>query len=257
MDRRDRLRDGLPLERAASRQQLVQHAPERPDVGAPVHVRRSARLLGAHVGRGAEDDVAGRLERRLHLGRIDVPIAGNESLGQPEVEDLDLAFRGDLDVRRLEVAVHDAAVVRRRDAASDLARQLQRLFDTRRLSSEALLQGLSVDVLEDEERLPGVLLEPIDGGDVGVVERGKHTRFALEPRQRHRIAHHLGREELDRDRAMEHRVLGAPDDAHPAFSQLGEQLVVRDGRARFHHSDTLEGSILHAEPSIPGGAADG
>ena len=56
-NRRNRVRDGLARKRGASRQHLVQHAPERPDVGALVD-GLTARLLRAHVGGRAEDRAA-------------------------------------------------------------------------------------------------------------------------------------------------------------------------------------------------------
>ena len=53
-DRADRVGDRLARERRPSGEQLVEHAAERPDVRAFVH-GAAARLLRAHVGRGAED----------------------------------------------------------------------------------------------------------------------------------------------------------------------------------------------------------
>ena len=62
-DAGERIGDRRCLERAASRQHLEQHTPERPDVRALVD-RQAARLLGAHVGRRAENaSVRGAAER--------------------------------------------------------------------------------------------------------------------------------------------------------------------------------------------------
>ena len=57
---RDRVRDGLTGKREAAGQHLVEHAAERPDVGALVDAL-TARLLRAHVGGGAEDRAVARL----------------------------------------------------------------------------------------------------------------------------------------------------------------------------------------------------
>ena len=53
----------LALEGRAAGEHLVEHAAERPDVGAAIH-RLPARLLRRHVGGGAEDDAGLRHGRR-------------------------------------------------------------------------------------------------------------------------------------------------------------------------------------------------
>ena len=54
-DRGHRVGHGFPIERLPAGQHLVEDAAKGPDVGALVD-RPAARLLGAHVGRGAEND---------------------------------------------------------------------------------------------------------------------------------------------------------------------------------------------------------
>jgi len=54
-DRRQRVGDGLARKRPLARQHLVEHAAERPDVGALVE-DMPAHLLGAHVGGGPQQD---------------------------------------------------------------------------------------------------------------------------------------------------------------------------------------------------------
>jgi hypothetical protein len=90
--RRDRLRRERPL----AQQQLVQHDPEREQVGAAVH-RGSLELLGRHVG-GAADDHAGAGELRDLV----------EATGDPEIGEQHPPVGGQHHVGRLDVAVHDA-----------------------------------------------------------------------------------------------------------------------------------------------------
>jgi hypothetical protein len=104
-------------ERQRVREQLVQDDAQRVDVGARVHVvRDEVGLLRAHVLEGA-DDLALLGERRARR----VPLV--QRARDAEVDDLRLrqavAF-GDEDVRRLEVAVDEALVVRVLHALADL-----------------------------------------------------------------------------------------------------------------------------------------
>ena len=105
---------------------LEQHAAERPDVGAPVD-RRAARLLGAHVGRGAEDHARAGSRRRVMVGEFDEvgvePASDRIALGEAEVEHLHRARGREHDVAGLEIAVDDAALVRRLDRRGDLDRR--------------------------------------------------------------------------------------------------------------------------------------
>ena len=52
-----------------------------------------------------------------------------------------------------------------------------------RASRDALGQRLALDQLEHEETLAVGLLEPVDGADMRMVERGEDLRFAPEPRE--------------------------------------------------------------------------
>jgi hypothetical protein len=63
-----------------------------------------------------------------------------------------------------------------------------------------------------------------------VVEGGDGLRLALEPLPSFR-RRHLSRKDLESDLAVELRVLGEIDLAHPALSELLEDAVVRERRA--------------------------
>jgi hypothetical protein len=153
-DRREDLGHVLACERGVTREHFVQQAPERPDVGLPVD-RPPFRLLGRHVGGRAEDDAllrrrqaecrrlreAGRRARRLALERF----------GEAEVEHLHAPLGRHLHVRRLEVAVDDALLVRRVERAGDLDRDRERLVDRQRPLRDPLGERLAFDQFEDEE----------------------------------------------------------------------------------------------------------
>ena len=178
------VRDRLAVEEPAAGQHLEQHDAEGPDVGALVD-GLAPRLLGGHVGGGAEDQ-AGRgagagQGRRLRQGgraageRVVVSAPG---LGEAEVEDLDLALRGQLDVRGLEVAVHDALLVGLLEGLGDLHRDGDRFVDGDRPPLQPLREVLAFHQLHGDEvdRSPTIearALEAVEVRDVRMVQGGE------------------------------------------------------------------------------------
>ena len=116
----------VALEWTAAGQHLVEHAPERPDVGSVVD-RLTARLLRTHIRRRAEHASVRRAVERAgasewHRGLL------RDRFRQAEVEH----FRAQIvrqaqpslqhDVGRLQVAVDDRFLVRGDERVGDLAR---------------------------------------------------------------------------------------------------------------------------------------
>ena len=106
-------------ERRLARDQLVEHAAERVEVGARRHLA-AERLLRRHVRDRADEHAVHRQPRLL------------ERDGEPEVADLGRAVGGEPDVAGLEVAVDDAVRVRVREPAADALRDLQRALERQR-----------------------------------------------------------------------------------------------------------------------------
>jgi hypothetical protein len=79
-------------------------------------------LLGGHV--------FGRADHRAGLRR---PTIAGGDLCDAEVEDLDRARRGDEQVRRLEVAVHDAGVVEHMQSAQGVGQPRAHRADRQRV----------------------------------------------------------------------------------------------------------------------------
>ncbi len=237
----------------------MEHDAERPDVG-PLVDRASARLLGAHVGRGAEDDaelgaVRGRHRRRVHERRRAGEVRGGRGarrvhrLGEAEVEDLDLAVRRELDVPGLKVAVNDPLLVRRLERLGDLAGDGQGLLERDRPALQSLGEVFALDELHHERADAVRLLEAVDRGDVRVLKLGEELCLALEAGEALGVGgEHLG-EDLDGDLALQLRVGRAVDDPHPALAEGAGDLVGAECRADLHESPRASRSSRAATPA--------
>jgi hypothetical protein len=75
-------------------------------------------------------------------------------------------------------------------------------------------------------------LQPVDGRDVGVIERRQRLRFAGEPSKPVGITGEGLGQDLQRDVAIELRVAGTVHLAHPAGAEGGENLVRAEARTR-------------------------
>ena len=180
-----------------ARHHVVERGAEAVDVVARVG-RLSERLLETNVRRCARDDgggaVAGRLIDRDGLvgDHVDGLLAG-DVLGQAPVDEGCLAARTDQDVGRVDVAVDDAALVRRGLCLGDrheVGDELDPLAGARPAVlflgfgqlGQHLAQRSPLDPLEHAERRPLVALaELVDGDDRRVLQASQHQRLAAQP----------------------------------------------------------------------------
>ena len=126
----------------------------------------------------------------------------------------------------------DALLVRRVERIGDLLR------DRRRASSI----GIAPRAIRCERSspstssitsavTPAVLFEPVDCGDVRMVQGREHFRFALKPCETIVISGNRGRQDLDRDLAFQLRVRCTIHLPHAAFADLRDDFVDAETRA--------------------------
>ncbi len=208
-------------------------------------------MLGAHVSGRAEQYALLRHLRRERRGQGHaggVLGIGLPRLGEPEVEDLDLAVGRDHDVRRLQVAMDDPLGVGRLESVGDLQRDAQGLFERESTSPETRGQILALGQLHGDEVGPAVVAHLVDAGDVGMVQGGEHLGLALEAGEPLGVLGEGGRQHLDRHLATELGVLGAVDLSHAAFTELGGDLEVRQRLADQDEGDFIPASVEQAGP---------
>ena len=151
--------------------------------------RTALRLLGREVLRGAHD--------RARLGHV-----RGTGAGDPEVGDLGAALVVDHHVLRLEVAVHDPALVREASAAQDLHREVDRdrLGSSGPRSRTTSLSVRPVDVLHRDVVGAVPLAAVVDADDVRVLQPGGGRRLAAEALDELRVLGEAAVQQLERDR---------------------------------------------------------
>ena len=90
------------------------------------------------------------------------------------------------------------------------------------------VERLAVDLFHRDEVEAVRRADVVDRDDVRVVQRGSRLRLPDEATSAFRVRDRSRRKELDGDGAIEPRVNGAIDDAHPAFAELVDDPIVRD-----------------------------
>jgi hypothetical protein len=205
-------------------------------------IGRRWRIAG--LGRGGHDAGCGR-------GGHD---AGLAQLGQAEVEHLDRVVVGDHDVGGLDVAVKDALGVGGGQGVGDGDEGVEGL--ARRhgaLGPDALAQGPALDQLHDQEVL-AVLGQDVEQGDhARVRDRGRGPGLAQHAGAALRVVGQGAGQKLDGDVAVEALVAGAPDLAHGAFAEAGQQAVGPDELPGGGHGGIVAGFARpHPVPRFAG-----
>ena len=246
---------GLPLKRTLSGEHLVEHHPEREDVGPRVdRPVVSAGLLGTHVGKGAG-----------HVAGLGEPV-GLQIARQPEVGEVGPAFDIDEDVGGFDVAVQDLVLVSVGQRAGDPGDEASHALEVvgtgsqpqARVRIEFAGESAPLDVLGGQEGSPVLLAEVVDGHDRLVFQASRRPRLGLEARARGGTEHQCRREDLQGHavpgllfhREMDGAHAAAADfaletkssDVLPVFGQVGEEGGPLDG-----HLEEVTGRIVMAQ----------
>ncbi len=199
-----------PGEGGLTDEHLVEHATERVHVAPGIQGAIPGGLFRAHVVR--------RPEAQPRLGDAAVPGPG-DGQRDAEVRDEWLPARHQ-HVRRLDVAVHHAPLVRIVQRGGELARDVERRIDRELpLPGQPLPQRLALDVGHHVVEEAFGLARIVQREDVRVLE----LRRGLDLGEEALLAHHgreLGPEHLDRHPAVVLQVIGEVDGGHAALAEL-------------------------------------
>ena len=181
----------ITWKRSMARKHLVAQAAKGPDVCALIHIR-AASLFGRHVGRRAPDDPSQSLQgRRALVQRPASRTVGRKRtanvLRNAEIEHLDGARAAEADIGRLEVAVHDAAIVCRFERQGDLPRDGRGVGRPKRPAAQQFPERGALDQLHHQGGVRVDVLEAVYRRDVGVRERREDLGLASEPREPFRV----------------------------------------------------------------------
>ena len=215
---RERLGCGrVTSERPSAGEQLERHDAER----VPVACRRRGR-----APRLLWRDVARRPEDRPRRGQR----VGARRGRDPEVRDVDVPIAVEQEIRRLHVAMDDAALMCTVERAGGLLEPAERLRTRRAARTQPFVHRAAVEVLHDDEWPAVVLGDVEDRHDVGRSgEACGGERLAPEARTRVVLARVPVREHLHRDRPFERGVGCSVHLAHPTVGdQIGGGIPPRE-----------------------------
>ena len=162
---------------------------------------------------------------------------GGRDLGQAEVENLGVSALGHENVCGLDVAVDDSFRVGCIERIGNLDGEREDQLCFHWPACDAVLQRQAVQKLHDDEWLPVLLSDFMDGADVGMVECGGCLCFALKTGECLRIFRNFIGQKLQSNKAAELDVLGFINHAHAAAAELLHDAVVRDGLADHSSAD--------------------
>jgi len=147
-----------------------------------------------------------------------------------------MAFRGEHEVGRLDVAVNYAFVMGGLKTGAGLDGDLEGVFERERADFDLLLNAWPLDELHRNEAM--FFVDFVDGTDIGVIERCRGLGFTEEALT---VFGGLGRQELQGYRTLQLDVLGLVHHAHPALAEFREDPVVGNGLADHGLGTTVSG----------------
>ena len=210
------LQHGPARERRLPREHLKQGAAQRVQITANIDVAGIAGLLGTDIIKCSQGHPA--------LGQPVIGIA-LEPTGQAHIHELGSSLRREDDIRRLDIAVDDAARGCMDQGLGDLKRDVHRLTHGQR---SVLVHPPpyrdAFDVFKGDIVIGAVLANAVHPRDILVVEPGRRPSLLIKPLHDLRITRLIEGQELERHVPIKLRVVSPEDRTHaPGSDRLFEQ----------------------------------
>lgn len=196
-------------------------------------------VRGRHVGDGTEGGPragqvgSGGCGRGTGVNVLQIVL----DLGQAEVEDLCLISVGDENVGGLDIAVNDALRMGGIECIGDLDSQIKSDVIFEWPACNAMSKGLTLQAFHRDEGAPCGFVNFVNRANVRMVQRGCCFGFALKAAEGLRVTGNIIWNKLQRDEAVQSKVLGLVDHTHTTTAEFFQDAEVRNGLA--NHGEIL------------------
>ena len=126
---------------------------------------------------------------------------GRLQFGQAEVENLPMTRICDENICGLDVSMNNSLAVSRVERVSNLDSQVEHLFQRNGLACDAVFQGLAFQKLHGDEGRAVLLVNLVDGANVGMIQGRSSLRLAVKTSQSLRVFGDLLRQKFQGDEA--------------------------------------------------------
>src|SRR5438132_1339703 len=124
--------------------------------------------------------------------------------------------------------MHDACRMGFAQTLSNLSQIFQQLVQRSFVAVDLIAQSVAVNVLHGDEMYTFALTDFVDVRDVRMIERGGGGGLLLETAHSISISSNFGRQNLQRDFAMEPQVFRQINFAHATFAEQRADLITID-----------------------------
>jgi hypothetical protein len=150
---------------------------------------------------------------------------------QTEIENFGAAAGGDEEIRGLDVAMNDAALVGSFERVEDSDADFEELIERNGLAVDAMLERDALEQLHCDVGDAVVFVNVVNRADIGMIQGRGSLRFAPETLERQRILGDVVGQKFQGDETLQFRIFSAKDDAHATAAEFFKDAIVGESAA--------------------------